>query len=247
MEAVALNDLKFAVHRMENPSPSEVACLAEAAAKYDYPESCKLIIFYFTGHGGIDTWGNCVIAPKGCKDTLPIKRILQPFDDRRNKIPCMFLLDCCLNRNIRKGRRNGEFSCFIPHHSIVAHATSENFQAQGGKNKGGLWTGLLCENLKNHLFNGTPLSEIVGNTQEDTNKKLREKKDSILEEIDLDSQREKLIEMSPKEFYEALKDEHQHILDNFKDQISKNWIYQEPFHMSNLNEVVYLDDIVNEP
>ncbi len=226
MKEVFSNRMKFAVYRMDSRSPYDVACLAAAAAEYDYPESCKLIVFYFTGHGGIDTWGNCVIAPNGNKDTLPINDILEPFVNRNAEIPCLFLFDCCLTRIIPNSIR--EFHSPIPHNSILAFATSENLMA-GSKSDGSLWTRLLCERLKNHLSDGSDLSGIFGDVQEDISEELRTTKDAILNSLD-----QELGEMTPKKFFETLK------------QITEQWKYQEPFYMNRLNKVVYLEDIVDD-
>ncbi len=148
MQDVFSNHMGFAVYRMDSPSPSEVACLAAAAAEYRYARSCNQIYFYFTGHGRIDREGNCVITTKGVNDTLPIKCILQPFNDqssRNAEIPCLFLFDCCLTRT--PNYENCEFHNIVPHNSLLAFATSEGYKSAGNKKDGSRWTGLLCKKL----------------------------------------------------------------------------------------------------
>ncbi len=245
MVDVFSNHMKFAIYRMDSPSPSDVACLAAAAAEYDYPESCKLIVFYFTGHGRIDSTGRCVIATRGNKntstnaDTLRIEHILEPFDDlssRNPEIPCLFLFDCCLSRSPENEITIREFRNIVPHNSLLAFATSETFKSAGSQNDGSQWTKKLCERLEK---DSSHLCSIIGEVQESMEKLLLDEMKKILPKIIVHNQTllDRLSNMSPRVFndYLILMDG---ISDSDKKKISKYWIYQEPFHISKLKKVV---------
>ena len=78
--------LRFAVFRVSDPTCTELAALLIAAAEYEYPITCKFIVFYFAGHGGTDDKGREFVIPrklKGDSDILMIDHnILGPFRSR---------------------------------------------------------------------------------------------------------------------------------------------------------------------
>ena len=166
-------ELNFTVCPLEDPTPSRLACLLQAAAEFNmYPQCYKFIAFYYSGHGGIDDFGRKYILPE--KDdsshahVLYIEEdILYHFQFRSNNKDrkCLFFFDCCLG--YKKGvpvcgtaPLSSGLNIPCPPKSLVAYATSINHLSQGNDRNGGLWTECLCK----HLRNKSTLSKILEDT-----------------------------------------------------------------------------------
>ena len=93
-------ELNFAVHIETDPTSSQIACLARAAATCQYPYRYEYIAFYFAGHGGRDQ-SNGKLFIKGLQldvfdpEILHIEEfIVQPLKEiNRLKKLCLFY--CC--------------------------------------------------------------------------------------------------------------------------------------------------------
>ena len=178
--------LRFAVVRVSDPTCTALAALLIAAAEYEYPITCKFIVFYFAGHGGTDDKGREFVIPrklKGDSDILMIDHnFLGPFRSRYDdpiplkngeRRPCLFFFDCCLSQaDIVHNSKNFFHLQNPPHHSIIAYATSQGLKSQGNKTEGGLWTRYLSRNLKKE---NVSLADILSITQGNVSSELKDR------------------------------------------------------------------------
>ena len=170
--------LNFAVLSQSNLTASEVLSLLNIAPSFVYPLSYKFVAFYFAGHGGIDHNGRAYILPlqlrkQGDLEKVYIEEaIVSPFSDKRSpslKYRCRILLfDCCLaTQSMRKdpddpSSEPQKFKLEAPGGCLVAYATSRTSESEGDKQRGGLWTSHLHNNLKLPL----PISVILDRTHD---------------------------------------------------------------------------------
>ena len=169
--------LKFAVWKKENTSLKALYRIVLAAAKYGetyrYPLSYKFITFYFAGHGGSDD-GHSFVCPAYLrgqpKPKLFIEEgIVSPFRPKNapqlKYMYRLFFFDCCLNDPNRDDTTEHAVpkQMKLPAHAncLVAYGTSMEYYSKGYKGKGGVWTGYLCENLRNYDLPITTILDIT--------------------------------------------------------------------------------------
>ena len=170
--------LNFAVLSESNLTASEVLSLLNIAPSFVYPLSYKFVAFYFAGHGGIDHDGRAYILPfqlrkQGDLEKVYIEEaIVSPFSDKRSpslKYRCRILLfDCSLaTQSMRKHPEDPspepqKFRLEAPCGCLVAYATSRSSKSEGDKQRGGLWTSHLHNNLTLPL----PISVVLDRTHD---------------------------------------------------------------------------------
>ena len=171
-------DLNFAVLSQRNITACEVLSLLNIAPQIVYPLSYKFVAFYFAGHGGIDHNRRAYILPfqhrkQGDLDKVYIEEsIVSPFSDEHSptlKHRCRILLfDCCLaTQSMRKDPDDHspepqKFRIEAPGGCLVAYATSRSSESEGDKQRGGLWTSHLHNNMKLPL----PINVILDRTHD---------------------------------------------------------------------------------
>ena len=254
--------LRFAVFRVSDPTCTELAALLKAAAEYEYPITCKFIVFYFAGHGGTDDKGREFVIPrklKGDSDILMIDHnILGPFRSRNDdpiplksgeRRPCLFFFDCCLSQaDIVHPSKNFFDLRDPPRHSIVAYATSPGLKSQGNKTEGGLWTRYLSKNLKKE---NEPLTKILTDTHGQVSNELQDRKEKFRQGCDktqLDVL-EKLTKLVEEKQYEILDEEltklHGQRSGKFVNSFLSAYVPQVPHFLDSSLDTIYLNEQTN--
>ena len=245
------------------PTCTELAALLIAAAEYEYPITCKFIVFYFAGHGGTDDKGREFVIPrklKGDSDILMIDHnILGPFRSRYDdpiplksgeRRPCLFFFDCCLSQaDIVHTSKNFFHLQNPPHHSIIAYATSPGLKSQGNKTEGGLWTRYLSRNLKKE---NEPLTKILTDTHKNVSSELKDCqkkfKTKVCDKAHLDVL-EKLMKLVDEKQYEILDEELTKLSGEgsgkFVNSFLSAYIPQVPHFIVNSLDTIYLSKQTN--
>ena len=254
--------LRFAVFRASDPSCTELAALLIAAAEYEYPITCKFIIFYFAGHGGTDDKGREFVIPRKLKGDSGFLMIdhnfLGPFRSRYDdpiplksgeRRPCLFLFDCCLSQaDIVHTSKNFFDLRNPPRHSIIAYATSPGLKSQGNKTEGGLWTRYLSKNLKKE---NEPLTKILTDTHGNVSNELQDRQEKLrlgCDKTHLDVL-EKLMKLVDEKQYEILDEELTKLSGEgsgkFVNSFLSAYIPQVPHFIVNSLDTIYLSKQTN--
>ena len=161
--------LGFAVFQAIDYTCSDIACLLHIVATIkSLPLNYEYIAFYYAGCGGSDEYGRSFIAPMKETNTPEIlfieENILSSFKNAsKSRRQYLFFFDCCLNSLTHSSIST------LPHppakvrppiHSLVAYATSVGYASLVDQDRGGFWTHILCEKLKEPLS----LSDILDQT-----------------------------------------------------------------------------------
>ncbi len=146
--ASVLRQLNFVTLHMEDSSREELSCLVKTVALGKCLLSCKKIIFYYAGHGGIDKHGNSYMLVKGEQKFFINANMIAHFKKNvvKKKQICLFLLDCCLSGQLNRGYELTMPS--VPIRCLIAFATSLGLKSYGDMYPGGAWTRHLCRHLK---------------------------------------------------------------------------------------------------
>ena len=195
--------LKFAVMRVDNPDGQFLANFIRAAATlryedYDEFANCKAKVFYFAGHGGIDTHKRPFFVPQQLnesqenkKDVILIREtILSHFQRVGPNQSFLFFFDCCLvaskpknngnlndNKEIQSSDTDDSFTgdesfhLEAPLRCVIAYATSVGLVSIGDTKVGGRWTSSMCENIKKKI----ELGEVLALTHKDVMEKSEDK------------------------------------------------------------------------
>lgn len=183
--AAAFKSLGFAV--VEIPDISQLGLLAvvKAAKGYPYSEkvpSCRVIAFYFAGHGGSKDRKPFVIVKDG-KECFVEEIIVSPFYPKNasklENIKRLFFFDMCMGGAIHAGieRCKGaiptnvlELPQAIPAEGncLVAFANTIGFKCRGTPEDGGYWTKNLCKYIIQDLDIFLVLAKAWDDTVRDT-------------------------------------------------------------------------------
>ena len=146
----------------------------EAAAECTYPTRYEYIAFYFSGHGGRDQAGKLFVKGlqpnKSNPEVLHIEEfIIEPLKGLDKFIRLCFF-DCC--QTIGNGtpfhdEDDKKIQNPNPHPGIlIAYSTSDGQKSFDDRTNGGIWTYLLCKNLRE----AQTLQEVLCKTFDDVAK-----------------------------------------------------------------------------
>ena len=158
-------DLNYAIWVVKKTTPSKMKNAAKIISKYRYyPIEYKWIVVYYAGHGGISKDNN-----KGFfwfhdqKEPIPFENVTEPLrpgyeDCNLANRKRLFLFDCCLKESLIPVKTDqistncDDLPSFMPSHdfTIIAYATFLRNPSFGSPSDGGIWTDVLCDNIKKH-------------------------------------------------------------------------------------------------
>ena len=157
--------LSYAVWVVRKTTPSKMKNAAKIISKYSYyPIEYKWIVVYYAGHGGISKDNN-----KGYfgfrNELIPFEHVTEPLqpgyeDCCLSNRKRLFLFDCCLTEfKPKKPVKTDpiptncyDLPSFMPSHdyTIIAYATFLRNPSIGFSSSGGIWTNVLCDNIKKY-------------------------------------------------------------------------------------------------
>ena len=153
-------DLNFYFYPQSNLKCRDFSCLIKSMARAKYfGIRCKTVVFYYAGHGGINENGESFIKLPDGEFYIDRDIVCHFSGDHVNKKKrFLFFFDSCLSGNPQPDIRIQ--IPYVPVGSLLAHATSIGDKSFGNTSSGGIWTRLLCENLKKQLS----VSDILDDT-----------------------------------------------------------------------------------
>lgn len=114
----AFTDLKFAVLKYTNLFNEHLRALILAATSYKYPKKqCKVIAFYYAGHGGSANWDNAPYISTYDRKSLQVyKDIVSKFYPSAGstieaETKRIFFFDSCQGKKLDSGYRYSSLSC----------------------------------------------------------------------------------------------------------------------------------------
>ena len=154
--------LSYAVWVVRKTTPSKMKNAAKIISKYSYyPIEYKWIVVYYAGHGGISRENKGFFWFQN--ESIPFEHVtepLQPGYDGCNLTnrKRLFLFDCCLKVSQMPVETDpiptnrDDLPSFIPGHdyTTIAYATFLRNPSFGSSSKGGIWTDVLCKNIKKY-------------------------------------------------------------------------------------------------
>ena len=186
-------DLNYAIWVVTNTTPSKMKNAAKIISKYrHYSIKYEWIVVYYCGHGGISKDNN-----KGFfwfhdqKEPIPFENVTEPLQPgyEGNNLANrkrLFLFDCCLTECPEHVKTDpiptnrDDLPSFIPSHdyTTIAYATYLRDPALAIPSEGGIWTGVLCNNIKKYasLKKVNEILELTRNEVIRETNKLKDKK-----------------------------------------------------------------------
>ena len=161
--------LNFAILKKANANRRQLRALIKAAAEFPYisdkaPASCKVIAFYYAGHGGADSNKNPFVVTSDSKQ-LSIGDIVSPLGpgnaQNLKHLRCLFFFDMCQGSLTDDGIRDHtsaqktlpELKYHVPAkgNCLVAFAGSIEYAVRGDMEGGGYWTRHLYKNITENV------------------------------------------------------------------------------------------------
>ena len=151
-------ELGFAVLKEEDVNRTELQAIVKAASEYPYiteAPSCKVIAFYFAGHGNSESRRALMVLKGGDKYFVEdVVSLFYPVNTKQMKhLKRLFFFDMCLGSERDQGVRKDdvtvpllEYAVPAKGNSLVAFATTIGYYVRGDNN-GGFWTRFLHKNL----------------------------------------------------------------------------------------------------
>ena len=152
-------ELGFAVLKKQDVNRTELQAIVKAASEYPYiteAPSCKVIAFYFAGHGDSESQRALMLLKGGDQYFVEdVVSLFYPVNTKQMKhLKRLFFFDMCLGSERDQGvRKNNvtvpllEYAVPAKGNSLVAFATTIGYYVRGNYN-GGFWTQFLHKNLK---------------------------------------------------------------------------------------------------
>ena len=165
----AFQELNFAVLKEIDISRENLLGLIEVASEYPYNEecpSCKVIAFYFAGHGGCNTENKkpYLKATGGQLDVEAITSSFYPANtEQLGDMKRLFFFDMCLGEKSDHGTRDDdepldamqppvlEYALPAQGNILVAFSGTIGYKVRGDASLGGYWTRFLHKNIRKDL------------------------------------------------------------------------------------------------
>ena len=179
--AAAFESLDFAVVKIPDISQPDLVAVVKAAAKYPYSDevpSCKVIAFYFAGHGdSTKPDGKPFAIVKGLNKVF-VEEIVSPFYPKNARqlqnIKRLFFFDMCVGDEIHAGvklddrspQNESELPLAVPAkgNCLVAFGNFIGYKCRGTAEDGGFWT----RNLHKYITEDLDIFLVLAKTYEDT-------------------------------------------------------------------------------
>ena len=161
MKEVA-STLGFAVLERKSPSRPQFRALVKATKDYPFIREapCKVIFFYYAGHGGSDSKNLKPFVTITNKSLLNVEEIVSPLEPASEDLKRLFFFDMCLGERIDSGDRAPSTSRALPvlkyavpakGNCLVAFSSSIGYAVRGDSDEGGYWTRHLFKYLKKDM------------------------------------------------------------------------------------------------
>ena len=150
--------LGFVVLKKQDVNHTELQSIVKAASEYPYiteSPSCKVVAFYFAGHGNSESQRALMVLKGGDQYFVEdVVSLFYPVNTKQMKhLKRLFFFDMCLGSERDQGvRKNNvtvpllEYAVPAKGNSLVAFATTIGYYVRGDNN-GGFWTQFLYKNL----------------------------------------------------------------------------------------------------
>ena len=192
MEEVAL-ELDFAVVKIPSPNASrrQLRAMVEAVREFSFVSkapSCKVILFYYAGHGGSDANKQPFVLTSDSR--LNVEEIVSPLEPgsapNLKDLRRLFFFDMCLGSLSDPGIRALQpkpttlpvlkYAVPTKGNCLVAFSGSIGYAVRGDGVHGGYWTRHLFENLKENVDIHVVLAKTWKKTVKFTSELTKEKK-----------------------------------------------------------------------
>ena len=177
MKKVALT-LGFAVLEKTSPNRRQFRALVKAAKDYTFiseARSCKVIFFYYAGHGGSDSYEKPFLLTSD--SNLNVEEIVSPLEPANapdlKDLRRLFFFDMCLGPLEDPGKRAPRKRTSLPvlKHAVpakgnclVAFSSSIGYAVRGDCDEGGYWT----RHLIKYLDKDMDIHVVLAKTWKDT-------------------------------------------------------------------------------
>ena len=169
LRIVLENKFMYTVHRYSNVR-ADLSRHCNRIAMLDYPEQCRIIFFYFSGHGAIKD-DKQVLYLQGGK-TIMLNDLIECFNTpalvHKTKL---FFIDACRNKSERDNTSHNLVNNPIQNNVLIAFSTSGGFEAYQDISKGSRWTNCLIEALLHISIDESSVHRILDLTKMLMNKR----------------------------------------------------------------------------
>ena len=179
MKKVA-STLGFAVLVRKSPSHHQLRALVKATKDYPFirkAPSCKVIFFYYAGHGGSDSKNLKPFVAITKKSLLNVEEIVSPLEPINapdlKDLKRLFFFDMCQGRRVDSGVRAPSESSALPvlkyavpakGNCLIAFSGSIGYAVRGDSDQGGYWT----RHLFKYLDKDMDIHVVLAKTWKDT-------------------------------------------------------------------------------
>ena len=151
-------------------------------AMLKYPEQCRIIFFYFSGHGAINVDDNLVLYLQGGK-AIVLNDLIECFNTpalvHKTKL---FFIDACRTKSEKGNTSYNLVTDPIQNNVLIAFSTSYGCKAYQGDSKGSRWTNCLIEALLHIPIDKSSVLDILKLTKMLMNK--RNQSSGVLRQTD---------------------------------------------------------------